>query len=252
MIWLLYDSIRISAAALMRRDYHNWYSQRLDRNMELLVYGHSGLPMLVFPTAAGRSSDYEDHGMIRQMASKLENGELQVFCIDGVDQESWLNQSIQPYARPLRHLAYEGYVLYEVLPLIHGLATSGQLRATGCGFGGYHALNFALKHPDVATDCVAMSGCYDLKRYMNGHYDDNVYFNCPVDYVPNLNDPWFLDRYRTMRIVLAAGDQDRCRDDTSRMAGIFYEKGISHMLDIWTGGERDDWPLWQRMAVKFF
>jgi esterase/lipase superfamily enzyme len=87
---------------------------------------------------------------------------------------------------------------------------------------------------------------------MDGHYDDNVYFNCPLDYVPNLNDPWFLDRYRNMRIVLAAGDEGGCRDENSRMAGIFYEKGIPYTLDIWTGGERDDWPLWERMAVKFF
>jgi len=52
--------------------------------------------------------------------------------------------------------------------------------------------------------------------------------------------------------VLAASDEGRCRDENSRMAGIFYEKGIPHTLDIWTGGERDDWPLWERMAVKFF
>lgn len=208
--------------------------------------------MLVFPTADGRSSDYEDHSMILQVTPKVENGELQVFCIDGVDRESWLNQSIQPYARPIRHLAYESYVLYEVLPLIQGVATSRQLRATGCGFGAYHALNFALKHPDVVTDCVAMSGCFDIKRYMNGHYDDNVYFNCPLDYVPNLNDPWFLDRYRTMRIVLAASDRDTCRDDNSRMAGIFHEKGIPHLLDLWTGTGPDDWPVWSRMAIKFF
>ncbi len=26
----------------MRRDYHNWFSPRLGRHMELLAYGHSG------------------------------------------------------------------------------------------------------------------------------------------------------------------------------------------------------------------
>ena len=37
----------------MRRDYHKWYSPELGREMELLVFGHDGLPVIVFPTSQG-------------------------------------------------------------------------------------------------------------------------------------------------------------------------------------------------------
>ena len=37
----------------MNREYHKWYSPRLGRDMELLVFGHAGLPVLVFPTSGG-------------------------------------------------------------------------------------------------------------------------------------------------------------------------------------------------------
>ena len=36
----------------------------------------------------------------------------------------------------------------------------------------------------AATRCP---GVYDMKRFMDGMYDENFYFNNPVDYVPNLS-----------------------------------------------------------------
>jgi esterase/lipase superfamily enzyme len=109
-----------------------------------------------------------------------------------------------------------------------------------------------MKHPDVSSACVAMSGCFEMKAFMDGYYDNDFYLNNPVDYLPNLTDPWFLDRYRSMRIVLAAGDHDICLGENFRIADILGRKGIPHWLDVWTGGEIHDWPLWQKMAVKFF
>jgi len=37
----------------MRTEYHRWYSGRVGREMGLVVYGHWGPPMLVFPTSGG-------------------------------------------------------------------------------------------------------------------------------------------------------------------------------------------------------
>ena len=33
--------------------------------------------------------------------------------------------------------------------------------------------------------CFALSGVYDIKNFMDGMYDDNTYFNNPVDYLSN-------------------------------------------------------------------
>ena len=45
--------------------------------------------------------------------------------------------------------------------------------ATGCSFGGYHAINFALRHPDLVTYAVSMSAAFDIpQRFLDGHYDD--------------------------------------------------------------------------------
>ncbi len=236
----------------MRRDYHKWYSQRLNRHMELLCYGHAGLPILVFPSSMGKFYEYEDRGMIGVLSQRIEAGHLHVFCVDSVDKESWYNKSIHPHDRVMRQVAYENYCLFEVVPLIRALNPNGSLCTTGCSFGAYQALNFAMKHPDVASHIVAMSGSFDMRSFLGGYYDEDCYFNNPVDYLSHMSDPWFLDRYRRMQIILAAGDWDICLGENYRMAQVLGSKGIPHLLDVWGVHQKHDWPLWQRMAVKFF
>jgi esterase/lipase superfamily enzyme len=236
----------------MNREYHKWYSPRLGRDMELLVFGHAGTPVLVFPTSMGRFYDYENRQMLDPVAYKYDNGQLQAFCVDSVDSESWYNKFVHPRERAARHQQYDAYVLEEVLPFIRSRNASPLLATTGCSFGGYHAVNFALRHPDRVTHTISMGGAFDVHQFLNGHYDDNCYFNCPPDFLPNMTDPWYLDRYRRMQIVLATGETDICLEENVRLARILAAKGIPHTLDVWGNGTGHDWPWWRQMVAKFF
>ena len=69
--------------------YYKEYSQHLQRDMEFKVYGHAGLPMIVFPCQDGKFYDFEDRGMVNTIADRLENGQLQLFCVGCVDAETW-------------------------------------------------------------------------------------------------------------------------------------------------------------------
>src|SRR5690348_12983181 len=173
----------------MNREYHKWYSPRLYRDMELMVFGHAGTPTIVFPTSQGRFYEYEDRGMVGALWHKLEHGHLQLFCVDSVDGESWYNRGVHPRQRLERHMTYEAYLLHEVLPLIRQKNRNLNLAVTGCSFGGYHAVNFALRHPDVVNLCYSMSGAFDIKQFMDGYYDNDVYFNNPPDFLPHMGDP---------------------------------------------------------------
>ena len=48
----------------MNREYRTIPSETLGHPMEILVFGHSGKPMLVFPSQEGRFFDYENFGML--------------------------------------------------------------------------------------------------------------------------------------------------------------------------------------------
>ena len=142
----------------MRRDYIKWYSPSLHRDMELLAFGERGFPVVVFPTSGGRFWEYEDRGMVGALAPKIERGELQVICLDSVDQESWYNQGAPPADRLHRQNAFDAYLATEAAPFVRNRTSWPQMAATGCSFGGYHAVNFALRHPDMVTYAVSMSG----------------------------------------------------------------------------------------------
>src|SRR5262249_36573947 len=145
----------------MNREYHKWFSHDLQRDMELLVFGHAGTPVLVFPTSQGRFYEFEDRGMVGTLWDRLDQGKVQLFCVDSVDSESWYNKGAHPYWRVQRHLHYEKYLKNDLLPLIRRMNPSPWFGVTGCSFGGYHAMNFALKNPDTVTHCLALSGRYD-------------------------------------------------------------------------------------------
>jgi esterase/lipase superfamily enzyme len=220
--------------------------------MELLAFGHAGFPVVVFPTSGGRFFEYEDRGMVGALAPKVEGGELQVFCVDSVDQESWYNKSVSPADRLNRQNAFDAYLTLEFAPFVHERTTWGQMGTTGCSFGGYHAINFALRHPDIVTYAVSMSGGFDIpRRFLDGFHNQDAYLNSPLDYLPRLDDPWFLARIRGSYYVLAVGDQDPLFDQNVKLAHEFGVKGVPHVLDVWQGFGHD-WPWWQEMAQKFF
>lgn len=219
--------------------------------MELLTFGHGGFPVVVFPTSYGRFYEYEDRGMIGAVTPKIERGELTLICLDSVDLESWYNRSVHPADRLNRQNAYDAYLAYEVYPYARNLAGWGQLGATGCSFGGYHAVNFGLRHPDLVTYVVSMSGAFSIPhRFLDGFYNNDAYFHCPPDYLQGLDDNSYLQECRNNYYVLACGQDDPQKDDNFQLAHIMGVKHIPHVLDVW-GGFGHDWPWWYRMAQKF-
>ena len=103
---------------------------------------------------------------------------------------------------------YDAYVAFEVAPFVrdHCRTPDIAITTTGSSFGAYHAANTLLKHPDLFRRCLALSGVYDIRRFMDGDYDDNFYFNNPVDYMANLTDGYLLHHLAQADIRLATGN----------------------------------------------
>jgi esterase/lipase superfamily enzyme len=230
----------------MNREYHRSYSPALRRDMELLVFGHAGARALVFPTSMGRFLDWEHRGMIEAVREPLEAGELQLYCLDSVDAESWYARGRPPAERARRQTDYDHYVYEEVLPFTARQNASPLVIATGASFGGYHAVNFAFRHPEAVGRVLGMSGLYDIKRFTDGYYDDQVYFNNPCDFLANEQDPQRLEALRRMDIILAIGRDDPNRPNSELLSGILWRKDVWNALRIWDGWAHD-WPWWQQM-----
>lgn len=235
----------------MHRDYVKWYSERLHREMEILVFGHAGEPVLVFPTSQGRFFEFEDRGMVGALAPKLERGELQLFCVDSVDAESWYARWKHPADRVWKQQDYDEYLVREVVPFIRGRNQSPRFTATGASLGAYHAVNFALRHPDVVRYTLAMSGAYSVPQtFLDGYYDQNAYFHAPLDNLPQMSDPWFLGHLSRSYFLVVTGREDRFIGENWDLTHKLGAKGIPNRLELWDGWCHD-WPYWRQMVRMF-
>ncbi len=218
--------------------------------MELLVFGHAGARVIVFPTSMGRFFDWEDRGMIRALGEHLQQGWIQIFCVDSVDSESWYARHKHPADRARRHAEYDHYVRTEVLPFTARKNPNPFLIVTGASFGAYHAVNFAFRHPQLVNRVIGLSGLYDIKRQTDGYSDDLIYSHDPSHYVLNLQESSRLTALRDQDIIIAIGRDDPSCADNEHLSGALWGKGIWHALRIWDGWAHD-WPWWQQMIVRY-
>lgn len=234
----------------MKREYHRWHSPSLSRDMELLIFGHGGARMLVFPTSLGKFYEWEDRGMIDALAEQLDQGWIQLVCVDSVDEESWYDRGKHPGDRAWRHLEYEHYLLTEVLPLSEHVNPNPYLMVTGASFGAYHAANLAFRHPHRVNRLIGLSGMYNIKEILGGFSDHNVYINDPSHFMIHESDPSRLDAMRRMNVILAVGHDDPHRQDNEHLSGVLWSKNIWHALRIWDGWAHD-WPWWRQMIQAY-
>ncbi|MCU0514217.1 MAG: alpha/beta hydrolase-fold protein [Anaerolineae bacterium] len=234
----------------MHREYHKWYSPSLQREMELLIFGHAGARVLIFPTSKGRFYEWQDRGMMNTLREQLERGWLQCYCVDSVDAESWYNWGAHPGYRAWRHHQYFNYLTDEVLPLSRSKNGNPFMMTLGASFGAYHAMAFGLKYPHLVGRILAFSGFFDIRGFTEGYSDDYVYYNNPVQFIPGEHDGGRLAALRRLDIIMAAGRDDRLIGQSRTVSGVLWGKGIGNALREWDGWSHD-WPYWQHMLQRY-
>jgi esterase/lipase superfamily enzyme len=238
----------------MKRELTSWYSPSLNKEMPIARYGEMGFSLLLVPTAAADYLEYERFQLMDHLQPFINEGKVSVFSIDSINNESWLNNNMHPRDKSIRHQQWNNYVFNEVIPFLK-INTSNETPVITCGasFGALHSMNLFLKRPDLINGVIAMSGVYDLSEYTKGHYDDDVYFNSPVHFIPNLNDHSTLEEIRkskNIHIVTGSGSYED-PGSSGKFAKILYDKGISYELDIWGQEWPHDWNTWRAMLPHY-
>ena len=238
----------------MKRELASWYSPSLNKEMPIAIYGDYGFALLLIPTAAADYLEYERFQLMDRLAPYIDSELVKVFSIDSINNESWMNKEMDPHHKSIRHQQWNSYVFNEVVPFIRS-KTSNETPIITCGasFGALHSMNLFLKRPDLINGVVAMSGVYDLTEYTKGHFDDDVYYNSPMHYMPNLTDHTVLEQIRQSRHIHILTGSGSFEDPSSsgRFAKILYDKGIWYELDVWGPEWPHDWNTWRDMLPQY-
>lgn len=231
------------------------FSDYLNQDMQLKIYGTGGKPILVFPTLKGHYFDFENFGMVESVQTLIENETLTLITVDSIDEESLANEIISPARRILRHEEYDQYIIKEVVPFIQKeIAPNRKIFSLGCDMGGYHAANFFFRYPDVFNGTVSLSGWFQLQHYVGNFLNSSVYFHSPLRYLPNLTDDWYLNKFRQSQIVVCVG-QGRWEEvplaNAHALEQVLNEKEIPCWFDYWGMDVNHDWPWWRKQLPYF-
>lgn len=235
----------------MRRSITEWYSERLYMTMPIVAYGHAGWPILMVPTAAADFLEYERFHLVGAIAHLIEAGRIRVYSINSVNRHGLMNESTPPPIKAEYLERYDGYITNEVLPFIRNdVGDQGtQPLIFGISMGGYLAGNTFFKHPDLFSGALLYSGTYNIRAYLDGFSNETVYFNNPLDYLPNLNDAHHLPLLQSGQkpIILWSGQGAwEAPGRTVQLSDVLKSKGIPHELDLWGHDVNHDWPWWRK------
>jgi len=238
----------------MQRELFSWHSPSLEKEMPIAIYGHYGFALLLIPTAAADYLEYERFQLMDSIRPFIEGGKLKVYSVDSINNESWLNNHMDPRHKSIRHQQWNNYIFNEVIPFIkNNSSQETPIFTCGASFGALHSMNLFLKRPDLINGVMAMSGVYELTEYTKGYYDEDVYFNSPMHFMSNLTDHNILEQIRKSNHIHIMTGSGAYEDPSSsgRFAKILYDKGIWYELDVWGQEWTHDWPTWRAMLPHY-
>ena len=235
------------------KDVSKWHSPHVEREMQLVRWGHFGTPVLLYPTAGGDAEEVERFHLIRVLEPLIAAGRIKVYSIDSVAGRAWISgEHSGEYCSKLQNM-FDAYIYKEVTPAIRRDCESDTIEiiATGASIGAFNAVATVCRHPDAYKMAIAMSGTYDLSKYLEGRFNEDFYFSSPLHYLPKLEgDTLAMLRSRLILMPTGEGDYEDI-GESWRMARVLGEKRIPNRVDPWGREYHHNWNTWREMLPKY-
>lgn len=237
----------------MDKDVARWHSSRLEQQVQLVRWGHYGTPVLLFPTAGGDAEEVERFHLVGAVAGLVDAGRIKVYSTDSIAGRAWISREHSgAYCSRVQTL-FDAFIYNEVVPAIRSDCRSDGIEviAAGASIGAFNAVASVCRHPDVFRMALAMSGTYDLSKFLSGDFNDDFYFSSPLHFLPGLAGRQ-LDMLRRRFVLMPSGEGDyEDIGESWRMAEVLGAKGIPNRVDSWGKAYRHDWETWRAMLPQY-
>ncbi len=235
------------------KDIFRWYSPHIEQDVQLVRWGQVGTPVMLFPTAGGDAEEIERFHLIRVLGPLLEAGRIKVYSTDSVAGKAWISgEHSGEYCSKLQNL-FDAFIYKEVTPAIRKDCESESIEiiAAGASIGAFNAVATVCRHPDAFKLAIAMSGTFDLSKYLEGRFNQDFYFSSPLHYLPDLEGE-SLDLLRTRLILLPSGEGDyEDIGESWHLASVLGAKRIPNRVDPWGRDYHHNWVTWREMLPKY-
>jgi len=230
-----------------------WYSPHVEQDIQLVRWGHLGTPVMLFPTAGGDAEEVERFHLIGAIKPLIDAGRIKVYSTDSIAGKAWISkQHSAEFCSYLQNM-FDALVYREIVPAIRHDCQSPDIEiiATGASIGAFNAVATVCRHPDAFKMAIAMSGTYDLSKYLEGRFIQDFYFASPLHFLPGLSGP-ILDRLRQRLILMPSGEGDyEDIGESWRMASVLGARGVPNRVDSWVAEWQHNWVTWRAMLPNY-
>lgn len=220
-----------------------------DKDYDVCVYGKAGQPVIAFPEGDSTATSWENGGILDGIANLIEDGKLQLFCVDSSDEESWYFRDGDPLYRFDNLSSYYRFVEGDLLDFVAKHAASKQRPIlVGAGVGAVNAASELFRHPELFGGLLGLSGAYDVRFYLGGEPNDQWKGVSPVDIAAGLDPKGkAVKELDALPIAFVCGQSgDEYGIETQRALDTYFaQKGISATFEYWGYDVTPDWGWWQ-------
>jgi esterase/lipase superfamily enzyme len=237
----------------MQKETWTWASFRLAGPARVARWGHFGTPVLLFPSAGGDYEEVERFHLVRALSPFIEAGRIKVFSVDGVAAQAWLRGTRSPADCARAQSAYDTYIDEEVVSLIRRdlQSDSVEIVAAGAALGACSAVSSLCRQPETFRAALALSGIFELSKYLQSGFSPELRGFLPLHEVPALEEGPRLQNLRRRFVRLASGAGSYENPAGSQLlATALAARGIPHQLDLWGPAFAHSWGTWQEMLPR--
>jgi esterase/lipase superfamily enzyme len=209
------------------------------------------VPVLLFPTAGGDFEEVERFQLVHAVGPLIEAGRIKVFSVDGVAARAWLSGTLSPAECLRAQSAYDTYLDQEVIPLIRRDVQSDavEIIVAGAAIGARAAVSCLYRRPDIFRLALAMSGIFDLSRFLKSDSSPEPRAHSPLHDPPTLEGIRAMSSRRFIHVATGEGDYET-PDDSRRLANELAARAIPHRLDLWGRDFAHRWGTWHQMLPR--
>ena len=235
------------------KDVFRWHSPHVEQEIQLVRWGRFGTPVMLFPTAGGDAEEVERFHLIGALMPLIEADRIKVYSTDSIAGKAWTSKQHSAEYCSLLQNRFDNLIYREIVPAIRKDCETPDIEiiSTGASIGAFNAVASICRHPDVFKMAIAMSGTYDLSKYLEGRFIQDFYFCSPLHFLPGLEGS-VLEMLQTRLILLPSGEGDyEDIGESWRMAKVLGDKGIPNRVDSWGTEYQHNWVTWREMLPKY-
>ena len=227
----------------------------------VIVHGHCGRPVLVFPSERrpGLGLREQRHGRRGRGRCSTTAG-CKLYCVDSLDAGTWSDRSLSIEERARRHAEYDAWIIDSVRAVDHRDDCGGRQEIGTIGCSSWAPTTRCTSRSSGPTCSRWRSACpaTTTRRHWHawGERGDATYFANPTDYVPDLRGD-HLDWLRSPAVDPARRRAGGLGGPSDGLAAVDPPDGRrccrrrASAASSTCGGTTSahDWPWWQRQLA---